>query len=227
MKHVEEGRFIVFEGLDGSGKSTQCVRLAERLRSLGIVTHETCEPTDGPIGSLIHQIMTGRMAADQRTIAALFAADRLDHLLDAGSGLRGKVTGGVTVLSDRYYFSSFAYHGVHAPMEWVIQVNSQAAEILRPDLTVFLDLPPERCLERLRGDRWRLEMYETLENMRKVREKYFEAFASLEGRETVRVIDAGGPADQVAEAIWAVAKEWFPQASVGSARPGGAQGRRS
>ena len=110
MSGIEKkGKFIAFEGIDGSGKSTQILRLQKHLRGLGMRCYETREPTDSPIGSLIHQIVTGRIQADNQVIASLFVADRVDHLLNATDGICQKIENGVTVITDRYYFSSYAY----------------------------------------------------------------------------------------------------------------------
>jgi len=204
-----KGRFIVFEGLDGSGKSTQIKYLANRLRAKGLKVYETFEPTDSPIGSLIHQIMIGRIHSDQKTIAALFVADRIDHLLNDVNGIYDKVTNGVIVISDRYYFSSYAYHGIHIPVEWVINANSLSEEILRPDINIFLDLPPEKCLARLNKERRHFELYENIENMRSVREKYLESFKILKDKEKVIIINADTYPNEIAENIWNSIKHMF------------------
>lgn len=81
------GRFIAFEGIDGSGKSTQLVMLKQQLEAAGYKVYNTFEPTDNQIGSLIRDILKGKQSADQLTIAALFAADRLHHILNAEDGL--------------------------------------------------------------------------------------------------------------------------------------------
>ena len=109
---MEKGKFIVLEGIDGSGKSSQTAPLVKHIEALGVPCRETREPTDGPVGSLIRQIFTGRVTADNRVIAALYAADRIDHLVNEVDGLLAAVDQGVTVVSDRYYFSSYAYHSV-------------------------------------------------------------------------------------------------------------------
>jgi len=204
-----KGRFIVFEGLDGSGKSTQIRYLASTLRAKELKVYETFEPTDSPIGSLIHQIMTHRIRSDHKTIAALFVADRIDHLLNEVNGIYSKIMSGVIVISDRYYFSSYAYHGIHIPMEWVIQANSLSAKILRPDINIFLDLEPEECLARLNKERWHLELYENIESMRNVREKYFEAFKRLGDEEKMVVMDGNKHPDEIAENIWKEVKVMF------------------
>ena len=75
-----KGKFIVFEGIDGSGKSSQMRLLAQYLGDRGVRVHLTCEPTQSPIGSLLRDCLTGKLDTDERTIAALFAADRLHHI---------------------------------------------------------------------------------------------------------------------------------------------------
>src|SRR5690242_15452410 len=124
--------FIAFEGLDGSGKSTQIALLTKALRADGFAVHATREPTTSPIGSLIHQMMTGRVKSDHGVIAGTFAADRLDHILNDVDGMLEKAGSGHIVISDRYYFSSYAYHSTHLPLDWIIATNSIAASIMRP-----------------------------------------------------------------------------------------------
>ncbi|MBP9197347.1 MAG: dTMP kinase, partial [Saprospiraceae bacterium] len=98
--------FIAFEGIDGSGKSTQVKLLAEYLAQSGHKVYTTFEPTDSRIGVMIRDIFNHRMEGDQRVIAALFAADRLNHLLNSQDGILKKLKEGYTVITDRYYFSS-------------------------------------------------------------------------------------------------------------------------
>ena len=124
---------------------------------------------------------------DEHTIAALFAADRLDHIHNALNGILRKLEEGVTVLCDRFYLSSFAYNGGFAPLEWVISLNTPAMEAVTPDLTVFIDLPPEEGMQRVsrRGDR---ERYETLERQALIRNNYFALFERFKERERVAVV---------------------------------------
>lgn len=194
--------FIAFEGLDGSGKSTQVKSLADRLSRQGLKIYTTFEPTDNPTGRLIRDIFQHKQEADHRTIAALFAADRLDHLLNSKNGILKKLDEGYSVITDRYYFSSYAYHGTHMDMNWVIATNSLSAGILRPDLTIYIDIAPEVSMQRLSKGRSSTELYETTENLKKVREKYFEAFELLKRDEKVSIIDGNRSADEIANDIW-------------------------
>jgi len=200
IKHV--GRFLVFEGIDGSGKSTQVLRTHERLIQNQQPGVATFEPTDGPIGSLIRQMLAGKVETDQLTIAALFAADRTDHLVNGKNGVRAMVDQGKVVLCDRYYFSSYAYHAQYMDMDWVIRVNALNAEILRPTATLFIDVDPEVCLGRIRANRDCFDMYEKIDILKKVRENYFLAFERLKDQEKIIIIDGNGPQDRVAEEIW-------------------------
>ncbi len=194
--------FIVFEGIDGSGKSTQAKLLAEKLIAAGHKIYTTFEPTDSPIGSMIRNIFKGRMNADHQTIAALNVADRLDHLHNEINGLLKKKAEGYTIICDRYYFSSYAYQGVHMDMDWVIAANTLSAATLRPDVNLFIDVDPEVSMQRLNSTRGTIELYETLDNLKLVRTKYVEAFEKLKGEEKVVSINGNQTVAAIAEDIW-------------------------
>lgn len=196
------GKFITFEGIDGSGKSTQIALLEKKLKEMGIPVYLTREPTDGPYGAMLHTIMTGRLDACEETIAALYVADRMDHIKNARNGLLKKIEDGVTVITDRYYFSSYAYQGAHMSMDWTIHANSVCADALRPDLNLFLDLSPEVSFQRICENRTDFEIYEKLDNLKHTREKYFEAFEKLKDEEKIAVIQADRPVEDIAEDVW-------------------------
>ncbi|MFA5906720.1 MAG: dTMP kinase [Desulfobacula sp.] len=198
----QKGKFIVFEGIDGSGKSTQIQIVSKRLQDMNLKVYTTFEPTDGPIGSLIRQMLSGKMKTDQRTLASLFAADRMDHLVNEENGIRKKVDEGALVVCDRYYFSSYAYHAQYMDMEWVIHANSLNAEILRPDLTVFIDVEPEKCLERITNNRSDFEMYEKIDIMKNVRKNYLKAFEHFKNHEKIAIIDGNNSMDRVSDSIF-------------------------
>ena len=198
----QTGKFIVFEGIDGSGKSTQIRMISNRIQEQNLQVYTTFEPTAGPIGSLIRQMLSGKIKTDQRTLAFLFAADRMDHLVNEENGIRKKIDKGEFVLCDRYYFSSYAYHAQYMDMEWVIHANSLNAEILRPDLTIFIDVEPETCLERIKNNRSDFEMYEKIDIMKKVRMNYLKAFEQLKDLEKIVVIDGNNAVDHVGDAIF-------------------------
>jgi len=206
---MKKNFFIAFEGLDGSGKSTQVKVLAEKLKGQGLKIYTTAEPTTSRIGQIIKDIFKHKMEADHRTIAALYAADRLDHLTNKTDGILKKIEEGYTVITDRYYFSSYAYHGTHMDINWVINANSLSADLLRPDLNIYIDISPEESMKRLNKGRAAIELYESIENLKKVKEKYFEAFELLRGMEKISVIDGNRSEKEISNVIWKEVSKLF------------------
>jgi dTMP kinase len=186
---MNKGKFIVFEGIDASGKSTQMRMLESYLKEKGVPVYMTREPTDSPFGALAHQCMTGRIDTDEKTIAAVMAADRLDHIYNKTNGLMEKINNGVTVISDRYYFSSYAYQGAHLGLDWVLELNRLSAEALRPDVNIFIDIDAQTSMSRLQG-RGDLERYEKLDKQLKIRDQYFTAFEKLKDSERVEIVSS-------------------------------------
>ena len=182
--------FIVFEGIDGSGKSTQIRLLEEYLTARGHRVLRTAEPSDGPAGKLIRQVFSGAYPADDRVVAGLFVADRLEHILHAENGMQKGLNDGYTILCDRYYLSSYAYQGVHMPLDWVIQANGLAASLLKPDLHIYLDLSPSKALERIRKGREDRELYETMDNLSRVHALYAQLIQDLAGSERIVCFNA-------------------------------------
>jgi len=199
---MKKNYFIVFEGIDGSGKSTQARLLSDRLIKEGFKVYTTFEPTDSTIGSIIRNIFKHKMEADHKTIAALFLADRLNHLQNNINGILKKMEEGYTVISDRYYFSSYAYHGTHMDMDWVIAANSLCSNLLRPDINIFIDVPPEVSMQRLREGRNMIELYESSENLHAVRKKYFEAFDKLKHEENIFITDGNRTSKIIFADVW-------------------------
>lgn len=204
---MKKGKFIVLEGVDGSGKSTQSALLRQALIDAGEVVHATFEPTNGPIGSVLRNILTHRIKADEKTIAALFLADRLDHIQNEQNGLLKMLHQGMTVVCDRYYFSSYAYHSTHIDMDWVIQSNSLCAELLRPDLNIYIDIKPETSMERIAKGRTSTDLFENLDRITKVRAGYFSAFDRLKDTEEVLIVDGERDPQLVFNEIWENVRE--------------------
>src|SRR5690349_21595737 len=130
--------FVAIEGIDGAGTTTQTERLVRHFQDQGQQAHATREPSTGPVGRMIREVLAGQHAPfDRHALALLFAADRLDHLAREIEPALGR---GEHVLTDRYYHSSFAYQSLDADKSWVRAMNSRAR---RPDLTLIIDLPAE------------------------------------------------------------------------------------
>jgi dTMP kinase len=202
--------FIVIEGLDGAGTTTQAQRLVEALRSAGKAAHFSREPSDGPIGTLIRQALTRRLVrADGRrltpeTMALLFAADRVDHLASEIEPLRGR---GTWVVCDRYVLSSIAYQGQEVDREFVRAINSA---IPPPDLTLFLRVKPETALARRQGRPMGDELYEALETQRRVAAGYDAAIREHATAHRVSVIDGEATIEEVARACFTRASALGP-----------------
>lgn len=194
--------FIAFEGIDGSGKSTQVKLLSKKLTEAGHKVYATAEPTNQPIGKMIRDIFSHKMEADHRTIAALFAADRLEHLLNKTDGILKMLQEGYTVITDRYYFSSYAYHSVYMNMDWVMAANTLSADLLRPHINIFIDISAEESMHRINKNRTETELYETLDNLKKVKNLYTQAFKKQEHVEKIAIIDGERNQDAIAADVW-------------------------
>lgn len=194
---MSDGIFIAFEGIDGSGKGTQIKRLKKHLESRGLPVFRTREPNDSPFGDLIHQVMIGRIKTTNDVIAALFVADRLDHIQNDTNGLLKFLRQGINVISDRYYFSSYAYQSVDLPMDWIIRANEPCAALLKPDVTVFIDVDPAVTMARIEKNRMTKELFEETGRLVKTRARYFEAFEKLKDKENILIIDGGRTPDEV------------------------------
>ena len=201
---MARGKFIVLEGIDGSGKSTHAVLLKERLEKEGYSVFLTMEPSEGEAGKLLRRCLTRECDLPEQAIAGLFMTDRIDHILNAQTGLLSHLERGEIIICDRYYFSSFAYNGIYAPMDWVIEINRIARETLKPDLTLFLDLDPDTFLARTES-REQTERYEKVEVLKRVRENYLRAFDRLPD-ERVAVVDNNKPLAMAADEVYSLVK---------------------
>ncbi len=170
---MKKGKLIVFEGLDGSGKSTQAARVAEYLNGpaqklvfgyKGV--HLTKEPTTNLIGGLIRSRLNGDWQSSSECLQLLFAADRAYHLEKEVLPLLEK---GVMVISDRYFFSSIAYGGLDLDSEWLASVNKN---FFPPDFTFFIDVSAKTGMERISGERYELTLFEKEKELAKVRTNF-------------------------------------------------------
>jgi dTMP kinase len=201
------GRFVVLEGIDGAGTTTHVARLADRLRAARVPVRATREPSDGPIGTMIRQMLTGRIvvpggrAPGWASMALLFAADRMDHV---ESEIEPMLTEGGVVLSDRYDASSLAYQSVSsgneasAAVEWIRSLNRYAR---RPDLTIVLDVSPEIAAERRAARGEAAQLYEQSEVQRALA-VFYRDLAKHMPDDRIVLVDGDGSIDAVHERIW-------------------------
>jgi dTMP kinase len=187
---AKRGVFICIEGIDASGKSTQAQWLVRSLRRRGFDAIYTTEPSRGEVGSFIRRFVLQRRRRVPAVVEALlFAVDRVDHV---ESKIEPALESGKIVVSDRYMYSSLAYQGAAGlDIGWIEQINKMA---LQPDLAIYIDVPPEVVVKRIRRRR---SVMETLENQRRVREVYMQLVR--EGR--LLLVDGNRPAREVARNI--------------------------
>ncbi|MEK3885732.1 dTMP kinase [Paenibacillus sp. PL2-23] len=176
--------FIVFEGIDGSGTSTQAGLLRDYFLARNERAIVTSEPSEGPIGNLIRQglkqrvLFTENIAKFDQQMAYLFAADRHDHLYNSVDGVFKKINDGFHVISTRYFFSSYAYHCKNdSDLKFVKRLNVEFPE---PDLVVYINNPIEISLHRI-NQRSVQDVYENQEKLVLVKSNYEKIFSQYTG----------------------------------------------
>ena len=192
------GKFIVFEGIDGSGTTTQTELLNSFLLDNNISSVTTCEPSSGPVGNMIREGFKKRVSFVQddklfdEQMAYLFAADRHDHLYNEVDGIYKLNKKGITTISSRYFFSSLVYHVSNDDeYNFVKKLNEKFP---LPDLTIYIDNPVEVSLKRisLRAHRDTYENKEKLEkvklNYKRVFEEYTENLLIVDGSKSIKEI---------------------------------------
>jgi dTMP kinase len=172
--------FIVLEGIDGCGKSTHAKLLADWLKDGGRDVLLTSEPTDGKVGRLVREILSGRAEVDPRTLALLFTADRVEHVRE----IREAQDAGKAVISDRYYYSTVAYQAAQGvDRKWLMELNRFAPA---PDVVVLLDVEAAAGAARAKSG----EIFERKEFLDKVRVEYRKF-------RTMKVVDSSRPQTDV------------------------------
>lgn len=191
----QRGLFLVLEGIDGAGTTSQKERLLTWLQSLGLIAHGTAEPSSGPIGKLIRSLLSAQAEPlNAEAMALLFAGDRRDHLTRE---LRPQLEAGAVIVCDRYVLSSLAYQTAAAgvPREFVAQAN---AGVLQPDLTLYFDLPVQVAAQRRAQRAGTVEIYDADPLQQRVAAAYLrEAHALQQAHEPVVFIDAAKDRDAV------------------------------
>lgn len=168
IDNIYPGKFIVFEGLDGSGQSTQATHLAEFLVNNGCNVVVTKEPTmDSKAGREIRRILANHIEIDPLEFQKLYAQDRSEHL---NNKVIPALKEGKTVISDRYFFSTFAYGTAHGHnIEELIDLNNN---FLYPDLIFLLKVKPKVCIERIEKRGSHIDLFEKEDKLKKVWEVY-------------------------------------------------------
>ncbi len=190
--------FIVFEGIDGAGTSTQIKRLVDSNPEKFFAT---AEPTTGETGKFLRRMLGGEFHVDEKTNAYLFAADRCEHIYGAG-GVIEKINSGKTVVSDRYFFSSMCYQSISCGEELPKLLNSQFP---LPEILFFFDINPEISLARVNARNEKKEIYEKLDLQKRIAAQYEKIISEYEkmsdcGMRIIRINAALGM-DEITEII--------------------------
>jgi dTMP kinase len=167
----KNGIFICIEGLDGSGKTTHAHRIVRTLQKQGFDAVYTTEPSTGDLGKFIRSsaVLEGKKRVPRVVEALLFAVDRVEHL---EKDVKPALADGKVVISDRCVYSSLAYQGAAGlDLEWIEEINRMA---LPPDLAIYIDVPPEVVLDRIKRKKSVMEMLETQRKVQEVYMKYVE-----------------------------------------------------
>lgn len=188
-KNSFQGKFIVFEGLDGSGKTTQAKLLASYFQDSGQDTLLTCEQTKGPIGRLISKALVKEIDLPAQSLQLLFVADRVDHL---AKEIIPALKSGKMVISDRYFWSTVAYGSLGLNRDWLVNLHRYC---LRPDLVVFIKTSPDTCLDRIEKRGKGKSIFEAKKKLARVNKTYYwliERFADrsivVDGNVSPRII---------------------------------------
>ncbi len=160
------GKFIVFEGLDGSGLSTQSQMLKDYLMKKGKNVVLTKEQTTGMIGGLIKSSLKKEWRTSPLALQLLFAADRAHHLK---ADIEPAIKENKIVICDRYIFSTLAFGSIGVDMKFLKLINSK---FKKPDITFIIDTPPSVCLNRIAKSRFGLELFERKKELEEVRKNY-------------------------------------------------------
>ena len=196
---MKKGKFIVFEGIDGAGKTTQIQLLAKRLRESGVDVDVSAEPTTNESGKALRRALSGQDKKSYCEMAAMFVLDRIGHNYE----IRDLVDAGKTVISDRYYYSSLAYQGKATDYNWVRTMNIDCPDIRRPDVCIYLDLTPEESLKRISNGRESVEIYENLEKLTEVRASFYYTIEDLrKDGEQIFIVDASRSIEEISDEIF-------------------------
>lgn len=196
--------FLVFDGMDGSGKTTQLHLLAERLRAERVPVVVTAEPTNSPDGKRLRQALAGNIPAGIEEMATMFLLDRIGHN-QAADGIRAWLQAGSTVLCDRYYYSSIAYQGGDDPAQraWVSHMNLDCPAILRPNACFLFDVEPETAMQRItRRSGTPTEIYETLEQQTRIRARFRCVQETLAERDHIITVRADGSPEDIGQQVY-------------------------
>ena len=211
---MQRGNLIVFEGVDGSGTTTQAELLRARFARVGLPAHVTAQPSSGPVGTLIRQVLSRRLvsiggkAPGWATMSLLFAADRQDQ---QENEIEPNLREGVNVICDRYVHSSVIYQGLSATGKdvrgWIHEVNRH---IRKPDVVFYMRVAAAEALKRRAARNGRMEIFDDTDFQATLVSEYDRIEEFFPGSRII-TIDASGTMEEIADEVWTVVEEMRAQ----------------
>ncbi len=201
---MQRGHLIVFEGVDGSGTTTQAKQLMKKFAAAGLPAHTTAQPSSGPVGTLIRQVLSGRLvtiggkAPGWATMSLLFAADRQDL---QENEIEPNLREGVNVICDRYVHSSVIYQGLSSGedvTQWIMEINKH---IRQPDVVFYLNVSPEESFRRRQERSGPMEIFDDANFQEGLIRRYNEMEKIFPDSRIVS-IDASWSIDAITDQVW-------------------------
>jgi len=189
------GKFVVIEGIDGAGKSTQAAIVSNHFYKKGNAVCLTSEPTQFLVGGLIRGRLAGEWQSSPECLQLLFAADRAEHL---EKEILPRLKEGINVVCDRYFLSSLAYGAIDCGFDWLVHVNSL---FLMPDLTIFLDVDAKTGADRIAANGQSIELFEKVDILEKVRKNYATAIGLFKDEMAVQMINGNRRKEEVSNDV--------------------------
>ncbi|MGD1823519.1 MAG: dTMP kinase [Pleomorphochaeta sp.] len=189
--------FIVIEGLDGAGTTTQLKKISKELENNNYKVYSTFEPTDRPIGRLVRDVLSKKFITTPLTLAKLYATDREDHLYNEEDGIIKQLNDEKIVISDRYFYSSLAYQGYTCDFDCVKDLNNYP----NPQILIYIDTPLEECLNRINKRNNEKDIFENKKFLENVANNYERVISSLPKDVILLRIDGTKSVDEIASII--------------------------
>ncbi|MFW6282908.1 MAG: dTMP kinase [Minisyncoccales bacterium] len=197
--------FIVFEGIDGAGTSTQAKKLAEKLNHEGIITELTNEPTEERIGKLAREVLQKKWQTSPEALQLLFCADRADHIFKK---INPALKNNKSIISERYFYSTIIYGSLHVDQKWLKEL---CKIFIEPDLIFYLDLPEKIAIERIKERGEKIELFEKEDFLKKVRNGFNEIF---QNKKNVYKLDGRRSIDEVHKEIYEIVKSVYSMRKI-------------
>jgi len=178
---MSDGKLIVIEGLDGSGKSTQSKLLLDNLNSLNKPSFLSIKPSQYLIGGIVRSRLSGDWQCSSECLQTLFFAD---HLFSIEKEIEPRLKKGINVISDRYIHSTYAYGALDCDKDWLMNMNKI---IRKPDLIIFLKVSVDICLKRIDESRFSKELYESKEILMKINDNYMQSLQDIKTKDNKEI----------------------------------------